>query len=92
MRRARADCASAGGTDADSRLQPIWPVRHSMSIIDGSYAIEPRGQDGALPRLRRQLEAVEAGDDGAKTLDAAQPMPLVNVLPDEQKAHEVGRR
>ena len=41
---------------------PTSPVRHNMSSSDGLVALEPRRQHVALPRARRQLEAIELRD------------------------------
>ena len=53
--------------------------------------VDARGQDGALPAVRRQLESVQLLEDRPKAVDAAQPMLRVHVLPREQEPHEVRR-
>ena len=57
----------------------------------GLVAVHPRRQHRALPRRRGHLEAVERFEDLAQTVGPRQARALLDVLPREQEAHEVGR-
>src|SRR6185295_2225816 len=55
-------------------------------------ARDARRQDLRLPGTRRQLEPLELTDDGEQPVAAVELRALVDVLPTEEEAHQVGGR
>ena len=62
-----------------------------MSSIDRSYRSRRAGRTDAFPRAGGQLEAVERADDRPQSIEPGQPRRWLDVLPGEQKPHEIGR-
>ena len=76
-----------------SRGVPTRPRRRDRAARGRRGRIgDARRQDVALPRRPRQLEALQLRDHLPHAVAAVQLRAGCDVLPDEEEAHEVGRR
>ena len=92
--RDRRRPSEAGRTLGHHRQPRPGDIAGETQVIEHRrvVAVDARRQDRSFPRAGSQFVAVELLDDRAHAIRPRETVRWVHVLPDEEEAHEVGRR